>query len=183
MAKATRRFSLGKKIYFFVGLTVFLASMSVAVVSHFINASRIDSYFKDLTLDNARNFASMVDVNFLKRINDSLGHSMGDSYLKGCCQIVCDTYKHSPVYRIGGDEFVVLLTGSDYEHRNERLERIRKTFKDSYENTASEMCNRYSAAVGMAEYAADDNTIELVFKRADKRMYEDKQRIKMEMGQ
>ncbi len=61
-------FSLGKKIYLFVGLTVFTAAMFVAIASHFINANRIDTYFKGLSMDTARNFSNFVDVEFLRTV-------------------------------------------------------------------------------------------------------------------
>ena len=49
----------------------------------------------------------MIDINGLKAVNDNYGHANGDLYIKGCCHIICEVFKHSPVYRIGGDEFAV----------------------------------------------------------------------------
>jgi len=124
----------------------------------------------------------MVDVNCLKMINDHHGHSAGDNYLKGCCRIVCEIYKHSPVYRIGGDEFVVILRGADYEIRQERMKQLREAFDKSFSRTDVEPWERYSASAGMAEYANEDKTVELVFKRADKYMYEEKTRFREKNG-
>ena len=132
--------------------------------------------------DNEEFAIVMVDINFLKDINDKYGHALGDSYLKGCCKTVCEIYKHSPIYRIGGDEFVVILTGEDYHDRYIKLKETRDTFKESYENDKLDPWLRYSAASGMAEYASDDNTFELVFKRADKQMYENKSEFKRSQG-
>ncbi|MCR4990492.1 MAG: GGDEF domain-containing protein [Lachnospiraceae bacterium] len=73
----------------------------------------------------------MVDVNFLKDVNDKFGHASGDEYLKGCCKVVCQIYKHSPVFRVAGDEFVAILTGEDFDNRYERLDTIRRSFTDS----------------------------------------------------
>ncbi len=120
----------------------------------------------------------MVDVNRLKQINDNYGHSFGDVYLKGCCSLICNTYKHSPVFRIGGDEFVIILQGEDYRERISRLDELKTAFEKSFGDTAADPWQRFSAASGMAEYASDDNTVELVFKRADKAMYEDKMEFK-----
>jgi len=124
----------------------------------------------------------MVDVNGLKQINDNYGHSFGDSYLKGSCHIICDIYKHSPVYRIGGDEFVVILEGEDYKNRVERLANLKAAFEEKCNDTDVDPWARYSAASGMAEFAADDNSVELVFKRADKAMYDDKTEFKKRMS-
>lgn len=124
----------------------------------------------------------MVDVNFLKVINDKYGHAAGDEYLKGCCNTVCQIYKHSPVYRIGGDEFVVIVMGEDYKKRQDRLDKMRATFEASYMQTDLDPWVRYSAASGMAVYNKDDASVDAVFKRADKEMYEEKVRFKRANG-
>lgn len=124
----------------------------------------------------------MIDMNSLKRINDEFGHKAGDNYISGCCHIICEAFKHSPVYRIGGDEFVVILQGQDYENRKEIVEELKNEYVKSYEQEDTDPWLRYSAAVGMAENASDDYTAELVFKRADKAMYKDKANFKAKYG-
>ncbi|MBO7661740.1 MAG: diguanylate cyclase, partial [Clostridia bacterium] len=54
---------------------------------------------------------AMVDLNDLKRINDNYGHDKGDIAIQKLCGIVCSAFKHSPVFRIGGDEFAIVLEG------------------------------------------------------------------------
>jgi len=124
----------------------------------------------------------MVDMNNLKQINDEHGHRAGDLYIQGCCHMICEAFKHSPVFRIGGDEFVVVLQGTDYEYRKAGCERLKADFEKSAGQEDVSPWLRYSAAVGMAEKAADDNTVELIFRRADKAMYEDKARYKKAHG-
>lgn len=123
----------------------------------------------------------MIDVNNLKFINDEYGHKSGDMYIKGCCRMICEAFKHSPVYRIGGDEFIVILQGSDYENRKLITEKLKSDFQKSYAYTDTDQWLRYSAAVGMADNGSGDN-VDFVFKRADKSMYEDKLRFKQEHG-
>ena len=120
----------------------------------------------------------MVDINDLKHINDEYGHKAGDLYIKGCCHMICEHFKFSPVFRIGGDEFAVLLHGQDFEMRHQRVQDLRQAYEDSFELAELDPWLRYSAAVGLAEYASDDNSLELVFKRADKAMYEEKKQFK-----
>ena len=60
---------------------------------------------------------AICDINGLKEINDSLGHTAGDQYIRDACGIICRIFSHSPVFRIGGDEFCVILRGGDYEVR------------------------------------------------------------------
>ena len=124
----------------------------------------------------------MVDMNDLKKINDEYGHRNGDLYIKGCCRMICDCFKHSPVYRIGGDEFVVILQGPDYDNRLKQVEELKNSYAQSQGDQQAEPWERFSAAVGMAELASDDYTVDLVFKRADKAMYMDKQKYKKEHG-
>ena len=124
----------------------------------------------------------MVDMNNLKKINDNYGHKSGDIYIKGCCRMICDAFKHSPVFRIGGDEFVAILQGPDYNRRAEICEKLRKDFEDSFNQVGVDPWRKYSAAVGIAEKASDESTVEPVFKRADKSMYEDKEEFKKKYG-
>ena len=124
----------------------------------------------------------MVDVNFLKMINDKYGHASGDSYLTGCCSVICNIYKHSPVFRVGGDEFVAILTGEDYQNRHERIKQMKASFEQSYNREDVDPWLRYSAAFGMAEYSPDDGNVESVYERADKEMYKEKSRFKQSLG-
>ncbi|MCR5666649.1 MAG: diguanylate cyclase [Eubacterium sp.] len=123
----------------------------------------------------------MVDANNLKYINDTYGHEKGDLYLQGCCKIICDIYKKSPVYRIGGDEFVVLLEDHDYQHKDELYAKAIDTFSLKDSQQVQEPWKKYSASVGMATYKSGD-TIETLVSRADKAMYENKVEFKKQFG-
>lgn len=120
----------------------------------------------------------MLDINMLKTINDTYGHTEGDIYIKGCCMVFCETFKHSPVYRIGGDEFVAVLTGNDYKDRAEKIEQMKKRFAETEKNMELKHWYRFSAAVGIAEFTHEDEDAETVFRRADQLMYEHKQEHK-----
>ena len=77
----------------------------------------------------------MVDMNNLKQINDEYGHKAGDQYLQGCCHMICEAFKHSPVYRIGGDEFVVVLIGQDYADRKAKTDQLKADYEKAYAKT------------------------------------------------
>lgn len=132
--------------------------------------------------ENSEYAIVMVDMNNLKQINDEHGHKSGDMYIKGCCRMVCEAFKHSPVYRIGGDEFVAILQGTDYENRRQITDKLRADFDTCYNKQDADPWQRYCAAVGMAEKASDDKTVDFVFKRADKAMYENKMKFKQLNG-
>lgn len=115
----------------------------------------------------------VFDLNGLKTINDTLGHEAGDQYIKDACRLICVQYNHSPVFRVGGDEFVAILRGSDYENRKELDDSFRKTIDKNQRN------GLVVVSSGLAEYQSDtDNNYNDVFKRADQLMYERKQALK-----
>jgi diguanylate cyclase (GGDEF)-like protein len=124
----------------------------------------------------------MMDINDLKKINDEHGHECGDEYIKGCSKILCDAVPHSPVFRIGGDEFVAILEGADYERRKDKLDSIRRGFAEAIQQTDVSPWLRFSAAVGMAENTRDDKHFDAVFKRADEEMYRLKKKYKEQNG-
>lgn len=134
-------------------------------------ASEINGQIKTDNIDFA---IIMADLNNLKQINDEYGHKTGDVYIRGCCKMICDTCKHSPVYRVGGDEFVALLLGEDYDNRKSIFKALRESFELRYNRRDLDPWLRFSASIGMAERSSRDNTIEFVCNRADEAMYENK---------
>ena len=77
---------------------------------------------------------AFCDLNGLKTINDTLGHEAGDEYIKSASRLICTQFAHSPVFRVGGDEFVTILKGSDYEHREELEDSFRKIIDENQRN-------------------------------------------------
>lgn len=87
--------------------------------------------------------------------------------------MLCEGFKHSPVFRIGGDEFVVLVQGSDYETRDIILDGLNAIIEGNIGT------DRVVASLGMADFTKDtDHTFQDVFSRADSLMYERKLRLK-----
>lgn len=125
----------------------------------------------------------MADVNRLKQINDAFGHERGDQYLKNCCAILCEVFSRSPIFRIGGDEFVAVLTGEDYLERKLLLRRARDVFQAAEELPEAEPWERASVSLGLAEYRERrDKRVKDVFERADRLMYREKDNRKGENG-
>ena len=120
----------------------------------------------------------MVDMNYLKKMNDTYGHDKGDSALQKVSRMICNVFKHSPVYRFGGDEFVVIIEHTDYRDVNNLIRSFRELV--SSDTTLSEW-ERVSAAIGFAIYDENrDRNVDDVFKRADDMMYLNKKQIKGE---
>ena len=113
------------------------------------------------------------DINGTKTVNDTLGHSAGDVYIRNGCMMICRCFKSSPVFRIGGDEFAVILEGADYERREELLDSLNRSM---VQNIGS---GEPVAALGLAEFIpGSDNSFRSVFERADRKMYERKKELK-----
>lgn len=123
-------------------------------------------------------FAVVVcDVNNLKLINDSQGHKKGDECILENCDMICKVFKHSPVYRIGGDEFVVILERDDYDNRIDLINLVNARSRELKRRIGTSM------AVGISDYDAlrDESFLE-VFTRADELMYKNKSEMKKAEG-
>ena len=133
----------------------------------------------EINSDSGTDFAiALFDVNSLKLVNDSYGHDAGDDYLVRACHLICNVFKHSPVYRIGGDEFVAVLSGEDYDKRD----RLYKELNDQmspYTDTLPLPKDFVSVACGIAIYDKTcDSSIQDIVKRADEEMYKNKIKMK-----
>lgn len=118
------------------------------------------------------------DLNNLKNMNDTYGHEAGDRYIKSACRLICTTYKHSPVYRIGGDEFVAVLRGSDLLNGSKLIKRFYDRMA-IINRDAVDPSEHVSVAAGMAVFNEETDTdFQSVFKRADENMYMNKNVIK-----
>ena len=120
----------------------------------------------------------VFDCDDLKTINDRYGHDKGDMYLKETCHLICTSFKHSPVYRIGGDEFSVILQGEDFDNR----EQILNEFYEKCETRCETALNRWEqvrVTDGMAIFDPfEDHLVIDTVRRADKTMYANKHKRK-----
>ena len=120
----------------------------------------------------------MFDCNDLKIINDQYGHDRGDIYLKTACRLICRIFHHSPVFRIGGDEFAVILRKEEYLNRAELLHQFEESRKEICAS-ASDKWEEVHIAVGITEYdPRNDHSVFDTVRRADKIMYTNKREQK-----
>jgi diguanylate cyclase (GGDEF)-like protein len=113
----------------------------------------------------------VCDLNDLKRTNDTLGHQAGDQLLRSACHIVCTVFKHSPVFRVGGDEFAAIVQGHDLEHLDELCSELARIDEEHLRTGEAVVAWGVSTYQGDADVAA-------VFARADAAMYENKRMLK-----
>lgn len=119
-----------------------------------------------------------LDVNFLKKVNDTYGHAEGDRHIIATANVIKDSFgQHGRCYRVGGDEFFVIIEGNDCQESYEKLLPKFKALQCEYnekEKPPVPLC----IAHGTAEYDCASCNPEKAEKLADSRMYEDKKSIK-----
>ncbi len=113
----------------------------------------------------------VFDLNGLKQVNDTLGHQEGDRFIKKGCEIICQIFKHSPVFRVGGDEFAVIAQGYDYLNIDSLMLRLRK------QNIKNQIRKDVVIAGGFSRYMGGEKVAD-VYKRADEEMYKNKKELK-----
>lgn len=112
----------------------------------------------------------MCDVNNLKEYNDTYGHIEGDNLIKKAAGIIKKAFPGSPAYRMGGDEFIVILLNKNYENRYLLFMDFRKTVRHNAVNGTVPVI-----ASGMSDYEPTiDKSVQEVAHRADLLMYENK---------
>ena len=115
----------------------------------------------------------VCDVNGLKYINDTLGHKAGDEYIKKASKLICSLFVHSPVYRTGGDEFVVILSDADYLNRHIIMKQLHDISVRNIEK------GEVVVSGGMADYEPEKTeSFKAVFEQADAYMYQEKKTLK-----
>ncbi len=115
----------------------------------------------------------VCDLNGLKLINDEFGHKAGDERIRQASRLICELFSHSPVYRNGGDEFVVYLAGRDYEDRAQLMQALHDR------SVANIETGDVVVSGGLAVFDRNaDARLRPVFDRADAAMYKEKQLLK-----
>ena len=135
---------------------------------------------KQIAAGKAKFALAVIDLNSLKYINDTYGHECGNFLIKKLCTLLCSIFSHSPVYRIGGDEFTIILENSDLNHLNALLAQFLNEMAKMSADEKLKPWERVSAAIGIAYYdpSIGNDNIESIFKRADAEMYIMKKRMK-----
>lgn len=127
------------------------------------------------SLQESRNYPVTmiyIDVNNMKAVNDAFGHEKGDQILKAAASILRQSLRNSEILaRVGGDEFVAVLMGTDKEIGQRIIERIKsRLVQYNSENKTTHL----SFSMGMATSHSSETSLQELLKTADDMMYRDK---------
>lgn len=152
----------------------------VDALTHIKNKGAFSNMLEDLQsqinngTDKPEFAIGIFDCDCLKVINDHYGHEKGDVYLKTAARTISNIFKHSPVFRIGGDEFAVILKNEDYRNMNSLMERFNH-ITDKINASSADPWEQVWISKGFAVFEpSDDKTALEVMQRADRLMYENK---------
>lgn len=141
-------------------------------------AEAIDELNKEINTGNPSFGVIVADINNLKKTNDTYGHDIGNELIIHSARILTDIFKTSAVYRIGGDEFVVVLKGKDLERHRTLIEKMDVAFSADY-ITVNDETVPVSIARGVSVFDSSiDQVYADVFAKADHAMYMNKEDMK-----
>jgi diguanylate cyclase (GGDEF)-like protein len=175
----------------FVSLTVFLTKAIVRLIytdamTQVGNKAAynecVDLLYKRIREKEHVNFlVALVDINDLKKVNDTYGHEYGDKLIQNGAAILKKVWGSENTYRVGGDEFVIVCSDVEKECTEKQISLFEEEIKEyNCQNTCEELY--LQMAIGMAVYnSKTDKEYMDVFRRADSAMYEDKKQKKLKI--
>ena len=138
----------------------------------------INDFNKEIETNTIDFGVIVFDVNNLKETNDKYGHDVGNKLIITAAKIISETFKRSPVFRIGGDEFVAILQNSELDSYEELLLKFDLECSNAYIEADGEHLS-VKIARGFSKYVnGEDEQFIDVFNRADDEMYKNKRKTK-----
>ena len=160
-------FVLGSQIGNYLLLDKLTKLSSIDFLTGLYNRNRLNSYMNEIMeSEDAPTTLIFLDINGLKKVNDNDGHLAGDNLIRRAANTLISVFTEDEIFRVGGDEFVVILRNVEEKQIQEYLNKLHKKSKK----------NDVSFAVGYAMTNKSKN-IEALLKEADMNMYNDKRKF------
>ena len=146
------------------------------------NRNKCERILEGMDRNHAPAYIISLDLNGLKEINDTYGHSRGDDLLVNFSKVLHETFDKydCAVGRMGGDEFVIMMYDDEEQNVVTALETLNENLSIWNKKQKGDIL---SVAYGYAYYDGEKNSsVQAVYEQADKEMYESKRSIKSQMG-
>jgi len=144
------------------------------------------NYYNDKVKDKLNTYKYpqtiiVSDINNLKMVNDKYGHLIGDELLKCFAELLKETFtERTLILRMGGDEFHLVMENTTKEQVENAISKVKRMISERILTVDTNRTIKLSAAFGYATRSCSKQNIESIIALADKRMYEDKKKIKNE---
>ncbi len=138
---------------------------------------KLEKIHKKVSRKDGQLCVCFIDINGLKRVNDSLGHEYGDDLISSVAEVIKKHIAETDfVIRIGGDEFLIIFVGVDVLQAEAVWKRICREFEQI--NSGKSKKYRISVSHGIEEFTFDVNEfIDTIINSADEKMYNEKRRL------
>jgi c-di-GMP phosphodiesterase len=142
------------------------------------NRKKFEEY-SSLILNDAKRYKHsfslvLIDLNKFKPINDTYGHDVGDAVLIFFSRTILENIRETDyLFRIGGDEFILLLNNTSFEEAQIIIKKVEQKLEENLFIQESIQI-QIGASFGIVQYTQSDDTIDSLIKIADQRMYENK---------
>lgn len=135
------------------------------------NRGGLDRHVDQLWHKGAPFTCAYIDIDHLKHCNDKFGHAEGNRYILSICRALTETMEHDDlVFRIGGDEFVLVSPTTDEAELEQRLERTRTNLIEATSGGKAPMIASFSFGCSRVDPLAGDTRRQMT-KDADRKMY------------
>ena len=157
-------FVLGSQIANHLMLQQLTRLSSIDPLTGLYNRNKLNEYMNEISdSPDASTSLIFLDINGLKKVNDQQGHLAGDSLIKRAASTLRNALNYDHIFRVGGDEFVIIYRDIEEKQINSYISAIRKKAEN----------NNVSFAIGYA-MTNKSKEIEQILKEADVNMYNDK---------